>query len=249
MDRPARSRRSSPTRREVPRRRRLTARCLAAVVIVAALIVGDVGASGPVSAQSGARPTFSDPQLYTDVPPGAEPHRPWSPYWHIQSLARAGVFEGTDCATGRFCPDTSLTRWQMAVWLMRSLGEDDLELDAPGTPNLDAFPPLRESDAGHGNDMDARRQIAKREETQRVRFGETHIRRVSHRKDSRDGTLYRNALFGPNPALKHPLLRGLGDTPRESGRHTQQGSGPPTSRYHAPGAGISRRCSLALANE
>ena len=127
MDRPARSRPSSPTRREVPRRRRLTARCLAAVVIVAALIVGDVGASGPVNAQSGARPTFSDPQFYTDVPPGAEPGRPWSPYWHIQSLARAGVFEGTDCATGRFCPDSSLTRWQMAVWLMRSLGEDDLE--------------------------------------------------------------------------------------------------------------------------
>ena len=116
-----------------PARRRcrsLAARCLAAVVIVASLIVGDVGAAEPVSAQSAATPTFSDPQFYSDVPPPErdldeseqqqggwiEHGRVWfesgpayridslSPYWAIQSLARAGVFEGTDCGQRLFCP-------------------------------------------------------------------------------------------------------------------------------------------------
>ncbi len=103
------------------------ARGLAAVVIVAAVAVGLAGTSAPVSAQAGSTPTFSDPQFYRDVPPGSDPTGVQSPYRHIQSLARAGVFEGTDCGARRFCPDAHVQRWQMAVWLMRSLGEEDLD--------------------------------------------------------------------------------------------------------------------------
>ena len=121
----------------------LTAHCLVAVLIVAAALVGDVGGSGPVSAQSGAAPTFSDDPFYTDVPAESDSYEPegdsgelgWTgpvdpqseSYRHIQSLARAGVFGGTDCGVGRFCPDAHVQRWQVAVWLMRSLGESDLD--------------------------------------------------------------------------------------------------------------------------
>ena len=104
---------------------------MAALLIVSTVTAGQVAASEPISAQSSTKPTFSDPQYYTDVVP-SEDHNPRQSFvvrWfdQVQSLARAGVFEGTDCAAGRFCPDDSLTRWQLAVWLMRSLGEDDLE--------------------------------------------------------------------------------------------------------------------------
>ncbi len=117
------------------------------------MAAGLAGTSAPAGAQTAASSTFSDPPFYTDVAPPSrdllesekqrggwiENGRVWSegtagsyvdrlsPYWAIQSLARAGVFAGTDCARGRFCPDSSLTRWQLAVWLMRSLGERDLE--------------------------------------------------------------------------------------------------------------------------
>ncbi len=119
--------------------RSLTARCLVAVVVVAAALVGDAGGSGPVSAQTGATPTFSDERFYTDVGPGGEPTSADSPYRHIQSLARAGVFEGTDCGLGRFCPDAHVQRWQVAVWLMRSLGESDLAaIDGSRFADVDA---------------------------------------------------------------------------------------------------------------
>ena len=164
MGSPAHSPRSTlgPARR---RCRSLAARCLAAVVIVASLIVGDVGAAEPVSAQSAATPTFSDPRFYSDVSPPErdldeseqqrggwiEHGRVWfetgpayridsrSPYWAIQSLARAGVFEGTDCGRRLFCPDAQVQRWQFAVWLMRSLGEDELEpIDESRFADVDA---------------------------------------------------------------------------------------------------------------
>ena len=133
--------------------RSLTARCLVAVVVVAAALVTDVGGSGPVSAQTGATPTFSDDPFYTDVPAESDSYEPegdsgemgWRPvdpqsesYRHIQSLARAGVFGGTDCGVGRFCPDAHVQRWQVAVWLMRSLGESDLdEIDGSRFTDVD----------------------------------------------------------------------------------------------------------------
>ena len=152
VSRGARSQPLRATRRKVPRRCSPPARSLAAVVVVAAVAAGLVGASAPAGAQTAASSTFSDPPFYTDVAPperdlleSEKQHGGWiehgrvwseggagyyvdrlSPYWAIQSLARAGVFAGTDCARGRFCPDSSLTHWQLAVWLMRSLGERDL---------------------------------------------------------------------------------------------------------------------------
>ncbi len=42
----------------------------------------------------------------------------------IRALADSGVLDGTECGTGRFCPDEPIKRWIMAVWLVRVLGED-----------------------------------------------------------------------------------------------------------------------------
>ncbi len=123
-------------------RRSHVSRWLVVILLAAGLTVTDVGGSGPVSAQTGATPTFSDDPFYTDVPAESDSYEPegdsgemgWRPvdpqsesYRHIQSLARAGVFGGTDCGVGRFCPDAHVQRWQVAVWLMRSLGETDLD--------------------------------------------------------------------------------------------------------------------------
>ena len=52
---------------------------------------------------------------YSDVEPGD------FAAGQIAALAEAGIFDGTDCASGRFCPDEPLPRWIMAVWLVRVL--------------------------------------------------------------------------------------------------------------------------------
>ena len=41
----------------------------------------------------------------------------------IASPATEGIFRGTECAQPLDCPDEPLTRWVMAVWLVRALGE------------------------------------------------------------------------------------------------------------------------------
>ena len=45
----------------------------------------------------------------------------------IQALGAGGIdiLAGTDCADGRFCPDDELSRWTMAVWLVRVLDGGD----------------------------------------------------------------------------------------------------------------------------
>ena len=43
----------------------------------------------------------------------------------IGALAADGVFDGTECAPGRFCPGDPLERWVMAVWLVRILDGED----------------------------------------------------------------------------------------------------------------------------
>ncbi len=48
----------------------------------------------------------------------------------IEALADLGVFTGTECGDGLFCPDQPVNRWVMAVWLIRVLGH---EVKAPGT--------------------------------------------------------------------------------------------------------------------
>lgn len=42
----------------------------------------------------------------------------------IKALADMGVFEGTECGEGLFCPQDPVERWAMAVWLVRALGGD-----------------------------------------------------------------------------------------------------------------------------
>ena len=40
----------------------------------------------------------------------------------VDALARLGVFEGTECGEGLFCPGEPVRRWVMAVWLVRVVG-------------------------------------------------------------------------------------------------------------------------------
>lgn len=67
------------------------------------------------------------PETYEDA--AASVHAP-----AISALETAGIFDGTDCSSGRFCPTAPLPRWVMAVWLVRAL--DDREpapTAAPGS--------------------------------------------------------------------------------------------------------------------
>ena len=80
----------------------------------AAVVVAVVGLGSVAAAQPGA---LSGSAGYSDVAEDA--------YYFdaVDALAAQGVFDGTDCGEGRFCPGDPLKRWQMAVWLIRALGE------------------------------------------------------------------------------------------------------------------------------
>ena len=56
---------------------------------------------------------------FPDVPPSA------SHATDVTALATQGVFEGTLCGDGRFCPSDPLPRWVMAVWLTRVLNNNE----------------------------------------------------------------------------------------------------------------------------
>ena len=58
------------------------------------------------------------PVGFSDVTGGI--HKP-----AIDALAARGVFEGTECAEGTFCPRGEMKRWTMAVWLVRILDEQE----------------------------------------------------------------------------------------------------------------------------
>ena len=48
----------------------------------------------------------------------------------IEALGADGLFDRTECAPGRFCPNDALPRWVMAVWLTRALdGQEPAETD------------------------------------------------------------------------------------------------------------------------
>ncbi len=51
----------------------------------------------------------------------------------INALANRGIFNGTECETGRFCPQQPIRRWEFAVWLVRLIhGQDpDTSLTTP----------------------------------------------------------------------------------------------------------------------
>ena len=79
-------------------------------------VLGVLSSMG-LSAQTGDPP---QPAVYNDVSPEAWYHD------YVESLAADRVFEGTDCQDQQFCPGDPLKRWEMSVWLMRALGETDM---------------------------------------------------------------------------------------------------------------------------
>ena len=80
----------------------------------------------PVGAEVAAElPTDTEEgRLFADVPPDGTDAA------MIDALDSLGMLEGTECGTGRFCPDESIGRWVMAVWLVRAV--DHLDEPGPG---------------------------------------------------------------------------------------------------------------------
>ena len=56
----------------------------------------------------------------------------------IDVLAGEGLFEGTFCGDGMFCPDEPVTRSTVAVWLVRALGDDPPTVSASRFVDVDA---------------------------------------------------------------------------------------------------------------
>ena len=52
----------------------------------------------------------------------------------VRELAAEGVFDGTGCGEGSFCPGEPVERWEMAVWLVRVL-----DGSAPADPSSTRF--------------------------------------------------------------------------------------------------------------
>ena len=50
----------------------------------------------------------------------------------IEALDALGILEGTECTTGRFCPDEPIERRVMAVWLVRAVDHQDEPDPVPG---------------------------------------------------------------------------------------------------------------------
>ena len=43
----------------------------------------------------------------------------------LRALAVEGVLDGTGCGDGQLCPQGAILRWEMAVWLVRTLDGED----------------------------------------------------------------------------------------------------------------------------
>ena len=80
-------------------------------LVVVAVLVGSVLGSG--AGAGAASEGFSDLDA-------AGVHRS-----AVVGLAARGVFEGTECGPGEFCPTVPVQRWVMAVWLVRLLDGTD----------------------------------------------------------------------------------------------------------------------------
>ena len=85
-------------------------RPLRRVVVVVAALVASVVSAAPAAAQTAVFDDVSDDAFYA-VP--------------VAELAADGVFVGTECDEGSFCPDDSLDRKTMAVWTVRVLDGAD----------------------------------------------------------------------------------------------------------------------------
>ena len=107
----------TPRERTAPLRWRRATPVVLVVVLLASLL-----ASPPAGGADG----------YPDVGSGST-HEP-----AIDALAEMGVFEGTECAEGRFCPQDPIERWVMAVWLIRVLGGDITTSETSRFADVDA---------------------------------------------------------------------------------------------------------------
>ena len=54
----------------------------------------------------------------------------------VMKLARLGVFDGTECSEGFFCPSEPVLRWTMAVWTVRVLDSIEPRDGVPGDGQL-----------------------------------------------------------------------------------------------------------------
>ena len=79
--------------------------------------------------QAGAPVTAA---VTTVRPSDIEEHRPFADVSPdgprsamIEALDALGIIQGTECGTGRFCPDEPIERWVMAVWLVRAVDHRD----------------------------------------------------------------------------------------------------------------------------
>ena len=78
--------------------------------------------------QAGAQSGF-----YRDVSEGVHYSEP------VAELQAMGVFDGTACGEGLFCPDEPVLRWQMAVWIVRVVdGADPEQAPEPRFGDVDA---------------------------------------------------------------------------------------------------------------
>ena len=100
---------------------------LALVVVASVLPVGavsEVGAGSVAVVGSDAGLVAVGVGGFSDVGEGSV-HAP-----AVEALAADGVFDGTECGQGLFCPGDPILRWEMAVWLVRVL--DRTEPDTVG---------------------------------------------------------------------------------------------------------------------
>ena len=86
-------------------------------VALLVLVGGLLGADRPVAADTAAGGGLVASGGFSDV---GGVHQPG-----IDALEAEGVFEGTGCGGGLFCPGDPIQRWVMAVWLVRVLDVED----------------------------------------------------------------------------------------------------------------------------
>ena len=92
-------------RRTITPRRRLSAAAATAVLVASALAF-----SPPAAAQTQPFPDVSEGTYYSEP---------------VARLADNGIFDGTECAQGMFCPGEPIDRKTMAVWTVRALDGAD----------------------------------------------------------------------------------------------------------------------------
>ena len=91
--------------------------------------------ASPYTLGDGVSTTAAVPQEASpDVPDDTEGvHKP-----AIDVLAGEGLFEGTLCGAGMFCPDEPVARSTVAVWLVRALGDDPAAVSASRFVDVEA---------------------------------------------------------------------------------------------------------------